>query len=126
MKYIALAASLFASPVVAQDFVAATYAAHISADDLTNSSGARLGDAASVIRQDRANYHRFGLADGADSNDPLFGSADARANIPAMIRAAGGIAPDVAEWIMRGNVTVYINILSDGDDFTGLQVLMAG
>jgi hypothetical protein len=136
MKNIALAACLLATPVAAGDigevdfsennFVVETYTAYISVNDLTSSSGARLGDAASIIRQDRANFHRFGLGDASDETDPLFADSDTRARIPAMINNAGGIHRDVTEWIMRGNVQVYINIMSDGDNFTGLEVHMAG
>jgi hypothetical protein len=136
MKNIALAALLFATPAAAGDFdevdfsvnnfVVETFTAYISVNDLTTSSGARLGDAASIIRQDRANFHRFGLGDASDETDPLFADSDARARIPELINAAGGIHSDVADWIMRGNVQVYINIMSDGDNFTGLEVHMAG
>jgi hypothetical protein len=126
MKCIALAASLFATPSFAEDFAVATYSAYISGNDLTNSSGARLGDAASVIRQDRANFHRFGLADKSDESDPLFDDSFARSAIPDLIRSAGGIDSAAANRIMRGNVQVYITILSDGDDFTGIEVNILG
>ena len=126
MNYIALAASLFATPSFAEDFVVASYTAYISGNDLTNSSGTRLGDAASVIRQDRANFHRFGLADKSDESNPLFNDSFARSAIPDLIRSAGGMDSAVAAQIMRGNVQVHITILSDGDDFTGIEVSILG
>ena len=40
-----------------------TYTARLSADDHTNSDGKKLTTVAEIIRQDRANYHKFNLAD---------------------------------------------------------------
>ncbi len=59
------------------DFVV-TYTTGIDEQDLYNSRGARLSTAAQVIRQDRANVHKFGLAGPADRGDDFFGRTSNR------------------------------------------------
>src|SRR2546430_17195594 len=49
-----------------------SYVAFLSEADHFNSSGDRLRTAAGIIRQDRANFHRFGRRDQADENDSFF------------------------------------------------------
>ncbi len=49
-----------------------TYAAYIGDDDLHNSSGDRLTQPWAILRQDRANYHRFGKRQGADQPELVF------------------------------------------------------
>jgi hypothetical protein len=75
-----------AAPVAAQQTVA-TYFAALGPQDHFNSSGQRLTTFAQVLQQDRANYHRFGRADVHDQGDPVFGSVDMRAMIPAQFAA---------------------------------------
>jgi hypothetical protein len=48
------------------------YIARLSSVDHFNSKGKRLNSAASIINQDRANYHRFKKRDSADQYDVLF------------------------------------------------------
>jgi serine/threonine protein kinase len=52
------------------------YRTRLSAQDHLSSTGARLTTIPDILRQDRANFHRFGKADPEDESDPLF--ADAR------------------------------------------------
>ena len=49
-----------------------SYVALLSERDHFNSSGQRLTTAAAIIRQDRANFHRFGLRDPGDEDDTFF------------------------------------------------------
>ncbi|MDP3009511.1 MAG: hypothetical protein Q8N30_10660 [Methylococcales bacterium] len=48
------------------------YSARLSADDHTNSDGKKLTAVADIIRQDRANFHKFNLRDNDDTADSFF------------------------------------------------------
>ena len=63
-----------------------SYIARIGPNDHFNSRGVRLKSAAAIIRQDRANFHKFGKADAEDEYDSYFGSKANRANMERMLR----------------------------------------
>ena len=60
-----------------QDY-SALYDARLSAQDHTSSDGSKLLDVASILRQDRANYHKFKKRDTDDQTDTFFSSAKNR------------------------------------------------
>ncbi|MEN9061859.1 MULTISPECIES: hypothetical protein [Ponticoccus] len=115
--------ALAALPASAQDVVA-SYAAYIGDRDLFNSNGERLTAPAQVLRQDRANYHRFGIAQAGDEWDPLFGSADNRAAMESMVNA-GSIEPGAAQILMSGGAMVLVQIFGSGGVGTSVQVSVA-
>ena len=49
--------------------------------DAFNSRGQPLDDFCAIVRQDRANWHRFNKRDSSDSGDPFFGAPEIRAMI---------------------------------------------
>ena len=49
-----------------------SYVALLSEADHFNSKGQRLTSAAAIIRQDRANFHRYGIKDPQDEGDTFF------------------------------------------------------
>ena len=118
----ALPALLLAQPVFAQDVIG-SYAAYIGEDDLYNSEGARLTDPWQVLRQDRANYHRFGISQDGDEWDPFFGDAGNREAMETMIRR-GYIDPDAEKMILSGGAMVYVNVYGAGDvgDYVEVEV----
>jgi hypothetical protein len=61
------------------------YEARLSHADHYNSNGERLRTVAGIIRQDRANFHRFGIQDPEDTDDVFFASADNRARLERML-----------------------------------------
>ena len=61
------------------------YCTRISENDKFASDGYQLSDAASILRQDRANFHKFAMADDEDQGDNSFASTQARARIPALL-----------------------------------------
>ncbi len=63
-----------------------SYIARIGPNDHFNSRGLRLKSAAAIIRQDRANYHKFGKADGEDEYDSYFSSKANRGRMERMLR----------------------------------------
>ncbi|MBY4894640.1 hypothetical protein KUL25_17920 [Rhodobacteraceae bacterium N5(2021)] len=101
MPAIAIAQSAAAPAPVAE------YVAFIGEADLHNSNGARLSAPWQVLRQDRANYHRFGIRQAGDEWDPLFADADDRALIETYVRE-GYISAQAAADIMRGGATVVV------------------
>jgi hypothetical protein len=54
------------------------YTARLSAQDRLNSNGTRLTELSAILRQDRANYHRFNKKDAEDGDDPWFNTTSGR------------------------------------------------
>lgn len=81
---VALGALTF--PAAAQQTIESYYMS-LGPQDFVNSRGQRLENFGQAIQQDRANYHRFGRRDPADEGDRLFGDAQTRAEIPALVAA---------------------------------------
>ena len=109
-----------ASPAAA-DSVIATYGAYIGTEDLFNSKGERLSDASQVLRQDRANYHRFGISQPGDEWDPVFHDADARAVLERMLQR-GSLSPATKADILRGGSQVVVTIWGNGMTATYVDV----
>ncbi|MCD9148671.1 hypothetical protein [Pseudophaeobacter flagellatus] len=106
--------ALMLGPTVAQaDEILADYIAFIGQDDLHNSKGTRLREPWQILRQDRANYHRFGISQLGDEWDPLFSDKSNRAVMENMIRR-GSIAPEAGRDIVRGGVMVRITVYDNG------------
>ncbi len=89
--------------------VIGSYAAWIGTDDLYNSGGQRLSEPWQVIRQDRANYHRFRLRQSGDEWDPFFADANNRAALESLVRR-GHIERSAANAILRGNVMIHVTV----------------
>lgn len=117
---LALALAGLVQPAAAQDLIG-SYAAWIGQDDLYNSNGQRLSDPAQVLRQDRANYHRFGIAQPGDEWDPFFGSIDNRAAMEQMIRN-GYVDPGAAAVLSSGGARVFVQVYGSGNVGTSIQV----
>jgi len=98
-----------------------SYSAYIGWDDLHNSKGARLTAPWQVIRQDRANYHKFGKVQPGDEWDPFFGDYDNRAAMERMIMN-GGIDPSAAQILMQGGAMVYVEIYGQGGVGNAIRV----
>jgi hypothetical protein len=86
-----------------------SYSAYIGWDDLHNSNGARLTAPWQVLRQDRANYHRFGVRQAGDEWDPFFASMENRAAMEQMIMN-GTIEPSASRILLQGGATVFVRI----------------
>lgn len=107
MSLAILMASLATS--AAADDLIGSYVAYIGGEDLYNSSGKRLTEPAQILRQDRANYHRFGIAQQGDEGDAFFASADNRAAMETMLRE-GNIDPEARRIVVGGGATVFVRI----------------
>ncbi len=111
-----------ALPAAAQDLLA-SYSAYIGRADLHNSRGERLTEPWQILRQDRANFHRFGIRQSADEWDPIFGSMDARAQFERLIRA-GRMDPRARRMILNGDATVYVDVYGWGNRLHSVHILV--
>jgi len=88
-----------------------TYRAQLSERDHFNSNGERLQSAAAIIRQDRANFHRFGIRDPGDQSDVFFTDVNNRAELEALIER-GTSEPHAINRIVNGTPMVRVDIFS--------------
>ncbi len=103
------------TPVKAQ--VLESYTAFLGPNDLYNSRGARLYEPWQIIRQDRANYHRFKKRDNGDQGDSFFASAGNRALMEQMIRS-GHIGANAKTRIVNGNVWITVDVYQNSVNVT--------
>ena len=114
MKRLVLALMLaLGAPAAHADELVGAYVAYIGQQDLYNSRGVRLSAPWQVLRQDRANYHRFGISQPGDEWDPFFGSIDNRAAMERMIMN-GRIDPGARQNLLQGGATVFVRIYGAG------------
>lgn len=111
--WLAVALMVCAGPLAAQELIG-SYVAFIGTDDLYNSRGARLTEPWQVLRQDRANFHRFGISQAGDEWDPFFASIENRAAMERMIMN-GHIDPVARRDILRGGAMVHVGIYGSGN-----------
>lgn len=100
---------LSAAGAARADELIEAYDAHIGEDDLYNSSNERLKQPWQIIRQDRANYHRFGIRQRGDEGDGFFASAKNRELAERMIRR-GTISRSAARALVAGDVDIRVEI----------------
>ena len=86
-----------------------SYVALLSEADHFNSSGQRLTSAAAIIRQDRANFHRFGIKDPQDEGDAFFADEGNRAALEQMLER-GRAEPGVIARIVNGTPLIRVEI----------------
>lgn len=115
-----LLALTLAAPAAAQELIA-SYTAHIGQADLYNSRGERLREPWQILRQDRANFHRYGIRQFADEYDPVFGSMDARAQMEQLLRR-GTITPEARRAILRGDTIVHVQVRGWGQRLHSVRV----
>jgi hypothetical protein len=86
-----------------------SYVALLSEADHFSFAGQRLTSAAAIIRQDRANYHRYGIRDPEDGDDTFFRDADNRDALEQMLER-GRADPDVIARIVNGTTKIRVDI----------------
>ncbi len=82
------------------------YLARLGANDHYNSRGVRLTSAAAIIRQDRANFHEFGIRDPEDQSDRFFASKANRERLERMLE--NGTATRAALWAVINETPLVI------------------
>jgi S1-C subfamily serine protease len=113
-KAIALAVFIFGqmSAVAHAQQLLERYQALLSEQDHFNSSGQRISTAAGIIRQDRANFHRFGKRDQEDETDRFFSDSDNRATLENLLNR-GRADPGVIARIVNGTPLVRVEVWRD-------------
>ncbi len=89
----------------------AVYRARIGRRDHANSRGKSLSSARAMIRQDRANYHKFDVRDRDDATDPLFGDKSKRAWLGKLLK--GKIDKKTARQIKDGTPLIEVEVWDD-------------
>lgn len=117
-----LSLALPAAPVAAQQLLA-SYFAYISWQDLFASDGYRLESAAQVIRQDRANFHRFGTGDPEDEWDPLYADPANRARLQVLVER-GDLSPWAAQTILEGDVLIRVDSYGSGGRIDYVEIVI--
>lgn len=117
-----LALLLASSPALA-DRLVESYVARLGANDHFNSSGGRLTSPALIIRQDRANFHKFGLRDPEDQSDSFFRNANNRELLEQFL-ARGRTTPVAYRMIVNGQPLIRVNIYrTGGGDYVDVDVI---
>jgi len=98
-----------------------SYTAFLGWGDHYNSNGQRLTEPWQIIRQDRANYHRYGTGDPQDQWDSFFGDFNNRARAEEMLRN-GYISPQARSAIVNGPVMIRVEIWGQGNTGTSIRV----
>lgn len=86
-----------------------TYRARLSKQDHYNSSGDALISAATIIRQDRANFYVFGKLDPEDEYDTFFNDKANRARLEKML-SRGSVSDSDVESILNGTPLIRVDI----------------
>jgi len=106
---IAAAAMLAGGTARADEFLG-SYVARISDNDHHASDGYPLDTAAQMVRQDRANWHKFGSGDAEDENDVWFGSTAARARFEKMLGNGSAMSGATRKAIANGEPIVEVEV----------------
>jgi hypothetical protein len=96
-------------PSHTEEMIVESYTARLSSKDHFNSDGVRLKLVADIIRQDRANYHKFNVRDNDDTGDNFFSDKDNRGRITVMLEK-GHIDKATTQSILNGTPVVLVNI----------------
>ncbi len=118
----AIAMAFFTSPAKSDEVIGG-YTAYIGEDDLYNSNGVRLTEPWQIIRQDRANYHKFGIRQRGDEGDSFFASEANRARAELMLQN-GEISRAAARSIVQGDVMIHVMIYGRGSVGRSLRVIV--
>lgn len=113
---------LLTTPVLAEELIA-EYLAWLDARDTVTSRGVKLKSFGAVLAQDRANFHRFGIRQDLDTDDPVFGSRDMREKLPDFYKAGRPVETYIHRDVMSGRGHyVYVRILGINGRVTRVDV----
>ncbi|WP_217573527.1 hypothetical protein [Mesorhizobium sp. GbtcB19] len=106
------ATALGAGPALADDMLG-SYVARISDRDHRASDGYPLSSAAQMVRQDRANWHKFHRRDSDDQGDEWFRSDGSRADLQRMLERGGAMSSATRRAIVNGEPLIEVDVYSD-------------
>jgi len=112
---LAAAAVALATPAGAQQLIE-SYNARLSSADHFNSNGERLTTPAAIIRQDRANFHKFRIRDAEDERDSYFADQGNRAYLERLLER-GHTSAAARRAIVNGTPMIHVELWRsrDGD-----------
>jgi len=114
---------LLASAPALADRLIERYIARLGPEDHFNSSGERLTSPALIIRQDRANYHKYGVRDPEDESDSFFQNAGNRELLQEFLDR-GRTTPSAYRMIVNGQPLIRVNIYRRrGGDYVDVDVI---
>ena len=105
------------------DTLLESYVAVLSNRDHLNSKGGRLENAAAIIRQDRANFHKLGKRDEGDENDSFFANANNRESLDQLLNR-GHAKASTLRAIVKGTPTVTVSIFRNAAGRIYVNVLV--
>ena len=105
-----LLASLPGTGAARADDMLGSYVARISDRDHHASDGYELDSAAQMVRQDRANWHKFHRRDADDQGDDWFRSNDDRANLQRMLQRGGAMSSSTKRAIVNGEPLIQVDV----------------
>lgn len=117
---LAFAALAFLPQNVRADQLLDTYVARLSYADHHNSKGQPITTVAGIIRQDRANFHKFGQEDPEDTYDSVFGNAHNREVLESKL-ARGHCSASARRSILYGTPLIRVKIYRTHVDVTVLD-----
>ncbi|MDH6267196.1 hypothetical protein M2360_002593 [Rhizobium sp. SG_E_25_P2] len=120
LSSVAIATLVSMSISARADDVLDEYNAYIGEDDLYNSNGERLREPWQIIRQDRANFHKYRVRQPGDESDSYFSSVDNRAAAERMVRS-GTITREARRLLLNGDVMINVRVM-EGDDGVYLKI----
>ncbi|TGQ68546.1 hypothetical protein EN829_016090 [Mesorhizobium sp. M00.F.Ca.ET.186.01.1.1] len=104
-----LLASLLGAGAAHADMLG-SYVARISDRDHQASDGYALDSAAQMVRQDRANWHKFHRRDSDDEGDDWFTTNDDRANLQRMLERPGAMSSSTKRAIVNGEPLIQVDV----------------
>ncbi|CDX45928.1 conserved exported hypothetical protein [Mesorhizobium plurifarium] len=109
-----VAATTLGASVARADDMLGSYVARISDRDHRASDGYPLGSAAQMVRQDRANWHKFHRRDSDDQGDPWFRGDGSRADLQRMLERGGAMSSATRRAIVNGEPLIEVDVYPDG------------
>ncbi len=92
------------------DSLLGSYEARISQRDKQASDGYALDTAAQMVRQDRANWHKFGSGDDEDQGDDFFATTQSRVKLENMLNKKDAMNPATRKAIVRGEPVIQVDV----------------
>ncbi|MBZ9883271.1 hypothetical protein LB535_12995 [Mesorhizobium sp. CA10] len=108
-----LAATTLGTGTARADDMLGSYTARISDRDHRASDGHPLGSAAQMVRQDRANWHKFHRRDSDDQGDAWFRSDGSRADLQRMLERGGAMSSSTRRAIVNGEPLIEVDVYPD-------------
>jgi hypothetical protein len=105
-----LLASLLGVGAAHADDMLGSYVARISDRDHQASDGYALDNAAQMVRQDRANWHKFHRRDSDDESDGWFRTNDQRADLQRMLERGGAMSSSTKRAIVNGEPLIQVDV----------------